>query len=145
MVSLFALIGGYQIIIRELCSLIRSIGSFFSAFTSEFSIVSLNSPIHLVRSFHLPPEIVNSIIMAVLITSRYNGSFGKTLQICHSFSVLISNANETSRNNERRSSIELSAVACINVCHCCCSDFTKLSASDEGPVLVFALLKLTRN
>lgn len=62
-------------------------------------------------------------------------------------SILISNANETSRNNERRSSIELSAVACINVCQrCrCCSDFAELSASDEGIVLVFALLKLTRN
>lgn len=76
--------------------------------------------------------------MAVLITGWYNGSFGKTFRDLPFLSILISNANETSRNNERRSSIESSAVACINVCQRRCSDFAKLSTS-EGIVSVVCL------
>lgn len=52
--------------------------------------------------------------------------------------ILISNANETSRNNERRSSIELSAVAYVNVCvyMCVCAwqryytNFIRLSTAN---------------
>lgn len=147
MVPLFSLVGDYRIIIRELCSLISldpSVLFFFGIY---------------IWIFHRPSELPDALGAKFPLTSRdckqYNNgrSYYKPVQweFRENFadlpflSILISNANETSRNNERRSSIELSAVACINVCHCCCSDFAKLSASDEGIVLVFALLKLTRN
>lgn len=145
-------------------SLSFSLGILKLLLSENFVLSSLLARIHrffFFRRLHLnfPSELSDALGAKFPFTSRdckqYNNgrSYYKLVQweFRENFadlpflSILISNANETSRNNERRSSIELSAVACINVCHCCCSDFAKLSASDEGIVLVFALLKLTRN